>query len=233
MKYKIIRLKDVDLSKKLADDCIKAGKDFGYKIEEFDAINGLNFVHHFDKFNLRPAKKFKKFRAGVFGCFLSHYYLWLECIQNNEPYLILEHDGFFIKPLPVDVCERFQDILKLDTENPYSKGYNNAIVEQENNELEISEIYHNDQISEIAGYYSIGAYAYIIKPHAAKKLVDWISKNGFLPVDQQIAVDICKVETVRPTIVRLHPYYEFRNGTIKAMSMTKNEHLLVTNKEKR
>lgn len=231
MKSKIIRLKDIELSRRIAKECIVAAKRFNIKLEEFDAINGLEFMDHFEKFSLRPAKKFKKFRAGVFGCFLSHYYLWKECVQSKEPYLILEHDGFFIKPLPSDICERFQDVLKLDSENPYSKDYSRAITEQENNQLEISDIYRNDQIVEMAGYYSVGAYAYIIKPHAAKNLIDWVADNGFLPADQQIATDICKVETVRPTIVRLHPYYDIRNATIKSMSMTKNEHLLVT-KEK-
>jgi GR25 family glycosyltransferase involved in LPS biosynthesis len=231
MKSKIIRLKDIDLSKRLSKECIIAAKRFGLQIEEFDAINGLDFPNHFSKYNLKPAKKFKKFRAGVFGCFLSHFYLWMECFQNQEPYLILEHDGFFIKPLPTDVCDKFQDILKLDSENPFSKDYSRTIDEQKNNNIEITEIHFNEQVIEKAGYYSLGAYGYIIKPHAAKQLIDWIAENGFLPADQQIASNICKIETVRPTIVRLHPYYEVQNATIKAMSLTKNDHLLVA-KEK-
>lgn len=223
----IIRLKEVRLSRILSKECIAQGKKFGLKIEEFDAVNGLDYKVHFDENNLRPYKKFKKFRAGVFGCFLSHYYLWQHCCFINKPLLILEHDGYLIKPLPKNICDQFEDVLKLDSEDPYSKNYEKTISNNENNPLVISEIDHNENIRAEAGYYSMGAYAYIIKPHAAKKLLDWVRENGFLPVDWLIASEIIKVQTVRPTIVRLHPYYFQEVGNIKSQSMTFNEHLLV------
>ncbi len=230
MKAYIIRLKNIKLSKKLSQECIIAAKRFNIKVEEFDAINGLDHKIHFEKLNLRPAKKFKKFRAGVFGCFLSHYYLWLKCFESQEPCIILEHDGYFIKPLPTDILHQFEDILKLDNENPFSLDYERIIAENMSTPVTVKEIEKSDILDNGAGTYSIGAYGYIIKPQAAKKLIDWIAENGFLPADQQLGSNICKIETVTSTVARLHPYY-IHESTIKSASLTKNEHLLLEGKK--
>jgi hypothetical protein len=68
-----------------------------------------------------------------------------------------------------------------------------------------------------------GAYGYIIKPHAAKKLVDWIQINGFVPADQQLGDAIVKIDVITPSIVRLHPNYV---GKIAELSLTGNPNLL-------
>jgi hypothetical protein len=68
-----------------------------------------------------------------------------------------------------------------------------------------------------------GAYGYIIKPHAAKKIVEWISVNGFVPADNQIGDALVDIQVVSPTIVRLHPAYYNRIGEL---SLTGNPHLL-------
>ena len=80
-------------------------------------------MEHLKRLKITPKYKFKKGRAGVFGCFLSHYYLWKQCVEDNVPYLILEHDGYFLRPLPKDILEKFEDVLKLDGLDPYSKQY--------------------------------------------------------------------------------------------------------------
>src|SRR5262245_56437404 len=32
------------------------------------------------------------------GCAMSHFLLWLKCLQDSLPYLILEHDAVFLRP---------------------------------------------------------------------------------------------------------------------------------------
>jgi GR25 family glycosyltransferase involved in LPS biosynthesis len=226
MKSFIIRLKNNSISEKYAAECVEQAKTFGIEIEYFDAINGLEYLSHLDKLKINPRYKFKKGRAGVFGCFLSHYYLWKKCVEDDTPFIILEHDGYFIKPLEDDILEQFQDVLKLDDLDPFSSSYENLLNEQSNLSLSIKK-YHNSTAKFLeknqTGNYMRGAYGYIIKPHAAKKIVDWIAVNGFVPADNQIGDAIVDIQVVSPTVVRLHPAYFKRIGEL---SLTGNPDLL-------
>jgi hypothetical protein len=76
-----------------------------------------------------------------------------------------------------------------------------------------------------AGWYSVGAYAYIIKPQAADKLITWIDKNGFLPADQQLGSYAITLHECKPSLARLHHFY-IKDGNIKSMSTTMNTELL-------
>ena len=148
MKTFIIRLKNNQISEKHAAECVEQAAKFGVKVNYFDAINGLEYQKHLEELKILPRYKFKKGRAGVFGCFLSHYYLWKKCAEKNVPLCILEHDGYFIKPLPDNILDTFTDVLKLDTLDPYSKEYNNLINEQSNLPLAINS-YYNDQTANV------------------------------------------------------------------------------------
>jgi glycosyl transferase family 25 len=226
MKSFIIRLKDNAISEKHADECVNQAKTFGIDIEYFDAINGLEYSSHLEKLKIFPRYKFKKGRAGVFGCFLSHYYLWKKCMEDDIPYLILEHDGYFIEPLPEDILDQFADVLKLDGLDPFSKEYNLAL-ENEKNKPVTYKKYHNPAAKFLeknqTGNYMRGAYGYIIKPHAAKTLVEWIAINGFVSADNQIGDALVDIQVVSPTIVRLHPAYHNKIGEL---SLTGNPDLL-------
>lgn len=225
MKAKIITLKNNELSEKVSKDCVDQAAKFGVSVEIFKAINGLEYQHHLEKLNIRPLKKFKKGKPGVYGCFLSHYYLWIECAESNEPYLILEHDGFLIKSIPDDILDHFDDVLKLESENPYSPEYENRLKLIENDYLSYEIVEPIGDMNNGAGWYSIGAYAYIIKPHAAKKLINWIHKNGFLPADQQLGSYAIILHECRPSLARLHHFY-IKDGNIKSMSTTMKTELL-------
>ena len=76
----------------------------------------------------------------------------------------------------------------------------------------------NTELNE-TGNYLKGAYSYIIKPKAAKKIVEWIKINGFLPADIQIGNKLVDINVVKPTIVRLHPLY---NRQVIKLSLTRN-----------
>jgi len=233
MKSFIIRLQNNPISEKYAQECVAQAKEFGIDVEYFDAINGLEYEKHLAQLKIYPRYKFKKGRAGVFGCFLSHYYLWKKCIDLDVPILILEHDGYFIKPLPDDILDTFTDVLKLDALDPFSKQYNDLLDERHSQPLAISKYYNPqaktlDESSKwvlriLTGNYMRGAYSYIIKPHAAKKIIDWIDLNGFVPADQQIGDKVVDIQVTIPTIVRLHPDYFRRIGEL---SLTGNPELL-------
>lgn len=226
MKAYIIRLKNNQISETHANDCVIRAAEHGVKVDYFDAINGKEYEAHLRILGIKPRYKFKKGRAGVFGCFLSHYYLWQKCVEDGVPYIILEHDGYFIRPLPENILDRFEDVLKLDRLDPYSKLYEQLIDEEKDKEFYI-EKYHNSQAKFLeknhTGNYMRGAYGYIIKPHAAGKLLYWIKCNGFVPADQQIGNALVDIRVTVPTVVRLHPAYHNRIGEL---SLTGNPELL-------
>ncbi len=233
MKSYIIRLKNNAISEKYADLCIAQAQKFDINVEYFDGINGLEYPQHLKQLGITPRYKFKKGKAGVYGCFLSHYYLWIQCVQCNEPFLILEHDGYMIKPLPGDVFDRFTDVLKLDNVDPFSKHYSSTIAVQQTDPLTISK-YHNPKAKTLdpgskfvekigTGNYMRGCYGYLIKPSGAQKLINWINANGFVPADQQMGSDVIDIQVAVPSIVRLHPDYQNRIGEL---SLTDNPELL-------
>lgn len=226
MKFKIIRLKGNPISEKYALECIEQASKFEIDVSYFDAVNGLEYQKHLTQLNINPRYKFKKGKAGVYGCFLSHYYLWKKCIEDDIPYTILEHDGYFIRPLSADVLDKFDDVLKLDNFDPWSKTYEDNTVGDGTNNVDIIQYFNPKTKFEEknqTGNYIRGAYGYIIKPHAAKKIVDWISINGFVPADCQIGNAIVDIKVVIPTVVRLHPDYR---GNIGNLSLTDNPELL-------
>ena len=225
MRTKIIVLQNNDLSQTVAQDCIEQARKFGIHAEVFDAINGFDAAAHLELLNINPLGKFKKGRVGIVGCLLSHYYLWLDCIKDNVPYLVLEHDGYFIKPLPDNILDLFDDVIKLDSGNPYSDSYEHWLTTHENDTSSTYIIEDREggggNRETAAGWNSMGAYAYIIKPHAAEKLVGWVKANGFLPTDWLIGTKIVNITHYRPTIARLHPLYSI-DGNIKKLSTTMN-----------
>jgi len=225
MRTKIIVLQNHQLSQTVAQDCIEQAAKFGISVEVFDAINGFDADGHLDLLGLRPLGKFKKGRVGIIGCFLSHYYLWLDCVKHNIPYLVLEHDGYFIKPLPDNILDLFDDVIKLDSGNPYSDSYEHWLDTHSTDASSIWTIQNGEHgggnHETAAGWNTFGAYAYIIKPHAAARLIDWVKANGFLPTDWLLGTNIMSVSHCRPTIARLHPLYT-KDDNIKKLSTTIN-----------
>jgi len=225
IKAKIITLKGNYDSEKNAAQCIERARLFGINVEHFDAIDGYSYPEHLKKLGIRPKYIFKGGRPGVYGCFLSHYYLWRDCVNDNIPYLILEHDGYFIRPLPQNFLGTFQDVLKLDDEDPFSEEYSNEVTKAKPFSIKK---YHNSQTKLTekngTGNYMRGAYGYIIKPNAAKKILDWIEVFGFVAADTQIGSNIVDIRVTVPTVVRLHPCYQDK---ILELSLTRNSiHLL-------
>lgn len=217
----VIKLAGSELSEKLAEECVKAAIAHGVDAKLFGGINGHVADPILENAGLFPFKpKSKASKPGVKGCFLSHYFLWEKCMNLKEPLVIMEHDGLFIRDLPADICDKFDDVLNLDSFDQFSKDYE-AMLEQEG-PLLIQE-YYNEKSKKgtLNGEYLRGAYAYIIKPHAAKKLVDSAHKHGYLPADHQIGKRVVRLQTTLPSLARLHPHYS-SDGRIKSDSLTRN-----------
>jgi GR25 family glycosyltransferase involved in LPS biosynthesis len=224
MKTRIIRLEENEHSCEMAKDCYDQAVLHGLSPSYFKAINGNDAAYHYEKTGVTPKRKMKKGRLGVIGCFFSHYYLWLECIQTNMPFVILEHDGYILKPLPSNILDTFDDVLKLDRCDPFSSSYNDILDEEKDIPITIEKYINLENKNPIkigTGNYFKGAYAYIIKPSGATKLITHIGENGHVPADQQIGDWIVDTRTTVPSLARLHPFYAI-GSNIKSASLTRN-----------
>ena len=178
----IIILKDNLKSEKFGKLAIESAKQLQWNVERFDGVDGRKVNNEtFKSMNLFINQENKKCRTsferpGVRGCFLSHYLLWSKCVEENQNIAIFEDDVIFYKTFPTT---SFEDILKLEK---LQQGKKYA-----------------------AGDWWEGAHAYIISPKGAKKLIDWISKNGILPTDMMLATNILNVEFDETACVKLNP----------------------------
>jgi len=208
----------------MAQECYDQAIKFGITPEFFDAINGNEADKHYAITKIKPKRKMKKGRLGVLGCFFSHYYLWKKCIQDNVPYIILEHDGYILREIDNSILDTFDDVLKLDRLDPYSKAYNQRL-EDEFSMTTTVEKYTNlsnkNPVKIGTGNYFKGAYAYIIKPAGAQKLINHIEEHGHVPADQQIGDWVVNTRTTVPSLARLHPFYAI-GSNINSMSLTRN-----------
>jgi len=151
--------------------------EFGLKWQFLDAVDGNELKLPISAYDPKQGKRLIGFelKSGEIGCFLSHRHAWLECVRKNRPTLVLE-DDFLIEPHFKNVLEiafgAYQDwdLLRLQG---------------------ISEVPHEllSQYGDIKFVHNfgdpLGTTAYIIKPTAAKILID--KSNTFLePVDHFI-----------------------------------------------
>lgn len=223
MKAYIIRLFENEHSCNMAKDCFEQAVKHGLQPEFFNAINGYDADKHYEKTGIVKARKFKKNRPGVMGCFFSHYYLWQKVLETG-PAVILEHDGYMIRDIDESILDLFDDVLKLDRLDPYSKSYN-KVIELESTlptkiDKYINQTPKNTEKLKTGNYFK-GAYSYILKPSGAQKLLDFVHENGHLPADQQIGDWVLDTRTTVPTVARLHPFYANGDNILTA-SLTRN-----------
>jgi glycosyl transferase family 25 len=209
----------------MAVKCIAQAKEFGIDAGVFNGIHGADAPEILADLKLRQYKpKMKGGRLGVLGCFLSHYFLWQECYNSQEPLMILEHDAYMLRPLPKKVLKRFPDVLKLDSLDPYRNTYNEEIKNQ-SQEVRVWSLHDrtdHGKYKHYRGLYSIGGYGYIIKPHAALEIITQCKRYGFRPADHMIhTTKKIDIHHISPSVVRIHKSYDSLE-TMRTMSLTRN-----------
>lgn len=127
------------------------------------------------------------------SCFMSHYNLWLKCIKDDKPIMILEHDALFTRKFDYSIIEdRFKgDILALNSPigaTRRAKLYDSKIKEMFTSKtkkpkdgINITLVPWIDDKAVPQGL--PGNSAYIIKPAGAKKLVELTNEYGIWPND--------------------------------------------------
>jgi glycosyl transferase family 25 len=183
MKSYVITIKKLDRSVEIAERCIESGKMFGIDIIMFDAITPENDVYKIARerdINLSGFDERYSRKENAIACFLSHHSLWGLSVETNEPILILEHDAVFTRRF--DTTIDFKSLLSIG--KPSYGRYNTPAI----------------GISPLTSKsYLPGAHAYIIKPHAAKELINK-SKVCARPTD--VFID----RRIFPWIEELYPW---------------------------
>jgi GR25 family glycosyltransferase involved in LPS biosynthesis len=110
---------------------------------------------------------------GVKGCFYSHYQLWQLCAEINQPIAIWEDDIVLSRAYyPVE----FEDVLVIALGHPTkSQGYISYLEDPTG----------HPRAKEYRQTSMPGCCGYVIKPHAARKLLSTYEKT-FLPADNAI-----------------------------------------------
>ena len=103
-KAHIITIKNHQNSEKMAARCLESCNKIGQPAEIFDAFDGTgNEIIIPDHSINKDWVKWIKLTNTTLSkpeicCFLSHFALWVKCIEEDKPLIALEHDAVMLKP---------------------------------------------------------------------------------------------------------------------------------------
>ena len=212
--FVITKIED-PISERMADNCIKSGKLHNLDIEKFYGIygNDIDNVLAQEKLFLNPHASKKIKTKGIIGCLLSHYSLWKKCKELNVPIAVFEYDAMIINHFPEDILTKFDDYLNLDFSRHENlkdiELYESTLVSSNN--ISIMKLVEDSSYSSAAGFKYMnrnhikGAFGYIIKPHAAAKLILGIQTDGIIPADIAPNLKYINLHYTVPSIARLNP----------------------------
>lgn len=213
MKAFVITLRGHEYSERVAQRCIDSA--FGLDVRRFDAVTageaqrvmrlaGLRWTWANDNRSqaVCPISGLKQHRYGTLdakiGCFMSHWLLWCMCIELDEPILILEHDAVFIRPLP-DVD--FAGICQINDPRgatPYGGMWSDKMAERGPGVWPKTPVFPDDRPDGLAGN-----SAYLIKPHAAKALIDKAREVGVWPNDALMCRQFFDLQELYPFVTKV------------------------------
>jgi len=188
VKSYIITLLDYPQSMAMARQAWMSGQKLGWDLDFWPGIDGtkVSIIDMANQYNLRACDLNKKCltlmqqRAGVRGCFLSHWSLWNHCLEANETIAIFEHDVLFNQPPPSGV--KFRHVLKME-------GF-------------------DEKPARPAGAWYEGARAYLLKPAGARRLLAWSRMHGCLPADVAIGKDVVDITLLDQGMISLQVLHD-------------------------
>ncbi len=196
MKSYVITLKDHEYSTRVANRCIASAKKHGLTVKTYNAVDKYNAEYLMDEMGIKwtwannntEGRKCEytgltqfPYAAVEFStkiaCAMSHYFLWLKCIEMDEPILILEHDAVFLRPLP---NIEFNGICQInDPDGATRRGgwWSNEMINRNVVGVQEKTWVTNENQRDIPDGLA-GNSAYMIKPWAAREVIDKINEIG-------------------------------------------------------
>lgn len=156
----VITIMDNPKSVAAAKRCIQSGISQNIKIEHFKAVTPKNnlakLLEENEIYNLAEFKadsgKWSRYDRVVAG-FLSHFYCWKKCVENNELTLIFEHDAVITGTFPASM--HFDKCITIG--KPSYGKFNTPT------QFGVNPLIHKK--------YFGGAHGYLISPSGAKELI--------------------------------------------------------------
>ena len=193
MKAFIIYLKEVQSTIDSALECKRTAREYGldaWLMEGFTPSRADQFIKEQNLKPYLPGPKLfqiKWQKGGVRGCMISHYHVWKKCIELDQPIVVLEHDSRVVSET---YTADFEDVLHLDAhrfeqdpdrdKDPVVQDFVN--VRKGENQL-------------------MGTYGYVIKPHAAKRLIKGAHEDGITASDMFVKDKYVRIQVVKPRAV--------------------------------
>jgi GR25 family glycosyltransferase involved in LPS biosynthesis len=140
----------------------------------------------------------------VHACAVSHFRLWKKCVEENETLVVLEHDALFVKKFdPKNYIHKKWGVLGLNNPIGNTRKAQRFHAQVESQGKGIHDIPRVDMDGELPLPCGLaGNSAYIIKPHAASKLLEKVEEIGMWPND----AIMCK--QLFPNLLKVvYPYY--------------------------
>ena len=199
MKAYVITIRDHDYSEACADRCIASAAKLGLEVEKFDAIGkhaaralmgarGLEWTWPNVEAQTCSHTGLKQFPYSTkdpnarIGCALSHYELWVGCVESKEPTMILEHDAVFVGegPVGVKIPEDFGAIMVNNPAGATPRGewWKTQIKAKGPGVHPKTVVFDDGRPDGLAGN-----SAYVISPKGAARCVELVHKHGLWPND--------------------------------------------------
>lgn len=139
--------------------------------------------------------------AARVGCAMSHYLLWLRCAELQRPMLILEHDAVFIAPFEDFEFSAVCQINDPRGATPRGDWWSDVMARRGPGVFQKTRVLDDPRPDGLAGN-----SAYVIKPHAAERLIDLYRTIGVWPNDATMCRQLVDgLEERYPFITRVEP----------------------------
>lgn len=140
--------------------------------------------------------------ARVVACALSHFSLWKKCADGNESIMVLEHDAKFIRKF--DISDLPDNWGALGLNDPVGNTRKGRLFDQKVKEM--GEGIHRVPVIDSPNEPPLpmglaGNSAYIIKPEAAKEVLETVADVGMWPNDAILCRQLFRWLKV------INPYY--------------------------
>ena len=185
--------------------CVQSAKKFNIEVYDYksvwkentsEVIKELNLFSNFKSIDTKktiftPDKKIIPSRRLANG--LTHYKLYQKCVQLKTPIVILEHDAFFVGPLPEHLPENLNDsIIQISSHLEFQMTVVSTEFCWRSNQMRKygkTQKPYRDWSNEsgiiphpLSG--TNGTSGYIIGPNAAQSMIDYVRENGIANADR-------------------------------------------------
>jgi GR25 family glycosyltransferase involved in LPS biosynthesis len=200
MKCFCVYTPSVKNSSAAANKVVETGKKFGVNVQKFESVNPRNLHSKVSEHQLKlrytpvPSSKtdFEARKAPEKRICngMTHYMLYLKCVEYDEPIMILEHDTYFVGVPPSEGI--YDGVIQISSHNTHqvdAKKMKSCV--RANKMFKFQPDYeYDDNWDKNAGVFkhpltgTNGTSGYIIGPGAALKMIEYIRKDGIAFADR-------------------------------------------------